>query len=93
MPLGISPDESWAEHQLNLDEHNMLVLYTDGILEGIDITGQLYGQERMLKVLRGKGRMTARQITQALLDSFNDFIGEQPQFDDIGLIVLRRAAE
>jgi sigma-B regulation protein RsbU (phosphoserine phosphatase) len=93
MPLGISEKEEWEQQQVVVTDEMMLVLYTDGITEGINAKQQAYGEERMLKVLRGKRRMSAKQITQALLDSFHDFVGDQPQFDDIALIVLRRLAE
>lgn len=93
MPLGIALDQSWEQQHVTLDDETMLLLYTDGITEGINVNEEAYGEARMLNVLRGKRRMRARQITQALLDSFHEFIGKQPQSDDIALILLRRAPQ
>jgi len=90
MPLGIDIDERWEEKEVQITENEMLVMYTDGLTEGINDSEKEYGEGRLQKVLRGKKRASARQVRQAIFDSFKDFVGDQPQFDDIGLIVLKK---
>jgi PAS domain S-box-containing protein len=90
MPLGIELNERWEEKEVVITENEMLLMYTDGLTEGINSREQLYGEQRLQKVMRGKRRATARQVRKAIIDSFHDFIGAQAQSDDIGLIVVKR---
>ncbi len=91
MPLGVSEDEQWEERTLQLADDQVLVMYTDGLTEGLNTKLQVYGEERLKRVLKGKRRINAKGISQAILESFDDFVGAQPQSDDLALIVIRRA--
>lgn len=91
MPLGVLLENDWAEKQVELDGEEMLVLYTDGIIEGVNPRLEMYGEKRLQQVLRGKARLQARHVLQAMFDSLDDFVGEQAQSDDIALVVVKRA--
>jgi len=92
MPLGISEEERWGEKSIHLDENQVLVLYTDGLTEGLNSKLQVYGEERLKRVLKGKRRVNAEGISRAILESFDAFVGGQDQSDDLAMIVLRKAS-
>lgn len=69
---------------------DMFVGYTDGITEANNPGGALYGNDRLLTRLAGQ-RASATAQAQALLDDVRRFADGAEQFDDITLILARRA--
>jgi sigma-B regulation protein RsbU (phosphoserine phosphatase) len=60
---------------------DVLVLYTDGIIEARSMTGEFYGVERLHAVLARTGG-TARQVLEAVLADLDKFVEDAPQADD-----------
>ena len=46
MPLGMFRDIHYHQHFIKFDASQVLVLYTDGIIEGDNAEGEDYGRER-----------------------------------------------
>ncbi len=67
-----------------------MVLYTDGISEAADATGEQFGEERLYAALSAMPRtLSAREVAERLLGTLHDFLdGTEPQ-DDITLLVLK----
>ena len=90
MPLGVSEEEEWEVRSIQIADDQMLVMYTDGLTEGLNNKTEVFGEERLKRVLKGKGRNSASKVSAAILESFNDFVGDQAQSDDLALIVVKR---
>jgi phosphoserine phosphatase RsbU/P len=90
--LGMIPDVSKIaqEQQINLEIGDSIVLYSDGITEAKNITGTMYGIERLVKSLEKHGyRPSAESIFDNLTKDFANFVGEYVQIDDITMIVIK----
>ncbi len=83
LPLGLTAMATYEETTLQLREGDQLALYTDGLLEARNATGELYGFER-LHVLFGS-RPTAAEATQEAVAFGQD--------DDITVLTLTLAAK
>jgi len=80
-----------AETQINLNYGDLVVLYTDGITEARNTARkEMYGLERLGKIIQQNRQQTAYEIKQAVIDDVYQFIGEQKLFDDITLLVLKQ---
>ncbi len=90
IPLGVNDDASWGNKQIIMQPGDVLLLYTDGIVEAQNDDKELFGEGRMLEVLRRFRKRDAKDIEDALLSSVYDFAGDSPQFDDITLMVIKR---
>jgi len=66
-----------------------MVLYTDGITEGNNENGEMYGEARMQEIIRSSVSLPAGEILSCILDDMKKFCGNAPQFDDITLMVIR----
>ena len=86
--LGVLERTDWAQQTQQIAPGDALVLYTDGILDARDASGNWFGQERLLEVAQQAQGCTAEEIQQALLDEIHNFVGDAPRFDDITLMVL-----
>ena len=90
IPLGILEGMAWQQATVQMQPTDMLLIYSDGLPEAQDAVDALYGEERLLGVLRHGLGDSAETITQNLITSVHDFVGEAPQFDDITITVVVR---
>lgn len=91
-PIGLVEEmaEFVSETTLGLREDDVVVLYTDGITEAADEQHRLYGQERLVKVIRDHYREPSEQIKQAIIDDVKRHIGSQVLYDDLTLVILKQ---
>ena len=94
MVLGIDSgnvfDRLTSDVAVPLERDDCLVLYTDGVTEAIDAEGDEFGVERMIQSVRASAMNGAPAIVTRLIDDLRDFVGSQPQNDDITLIAIRK---
>lgn len=88
MALAVFDQLSFAERRIELGPGQTLTLYTDGVTEAVDTKENLYGEERLARLLAGVGDGSAERILATVLASIEAFCGTAPQFDDITLIVM-----
>lgn len=88
LPLGIAPDEEYHESAYGLRPGDQLVLYTDGITDATSPTGEMFGLDRLDKVL-AECPHTAQDLLEAVLLEIDRFTAGRPAEDDRTLIVAR----
>ncbi len=67
-----------------------IVLYTDGITEAMNMDRAQYGLERLCAIVSQHWHKSAEEIKQVAIADVHKFIGEQKQFDDISLLILKQ---
>lgn len=82
-------DDNIKEVRLDLAEEDLLVLYTDGIVEALDETHQFYGGRRLLDQLKNQKNKTSQEILDVLSDDVSSFIGSAKQHDDMTMMVIK----
>lgn len=85
--MGISPQGYYEQAMVQLAEGDRLILFTDGITEATDLTGEEFGEQRLLEVLREDPSLSAAKMQAAVLARVAEFSGGKFQ-DDATLIVL-----
>ncbi len=73
-----------------LERDDCLLLYTDGVTEALDSGGDEFGVERTMESVRASAKSGAQAIVTRLIDDLRNFVGSQPQNDDITLIAIRK---
>ena len=71
---------------------DLLVIFTDGLVEAENDRQEEYGEERMLRVIGWQGQGSADEALGKLTASVNAFVGATRQHDDITCLVLRVSA-
>ena len=91
-PIGLDDEivDFIGEARVNIETGDGIVLYTDGITEAENISGELYEMERLCQVISREWAKPAETIKQAIVDDVYGFIGEQQVFDDITLVVIKK---
>jgi len=92
VPLGMFGDTHYHQHFIRFEEDQVLVLYTDGITEAANATGEEYGEERLAKrVLEGlQVQLPAKQLIDHIRKGVADFT-ERKFLDDDGTLFIVKA--
>ncbi len=94
MALGVDSgsvfDRLTRNFTVNLERDDCLILYTDGVTEALDQNGAEYGMEKMIEAVQSAAPEGSPAIVKRLTDDLRNFSGNQPQNDDITLIVIRK---
>lgn len=69
-----------------------VVLYTDGITETFNLDRQQYGLDRLCNVISKNWQHPIEDIKQSVINDILNFRGEEKQFDDITLLILKQKA-
>jgi CHASE2 domain-containing sensor protein/serine phosphatase RsbU (regulator of sigma subunit) len=94
-PLGLDDDiaDFISQTSVELEPGDGVVLYTDGIPEAKDIDKKFYGLDRLCEVVSQNWHLSAEEIKKAAIEDLRNFIGKQKVFDDITLVIFKRAEE
>jgi serine phosphatase RsbU (regulator of sigma subunit) len=90
MALGVSEEEDWKVESVEVAPANLLLLYTDGVLDARASTGDLFGEAHLIQTLKDNRRKSANEIQTELMSGIFNFAGSEPQVDDITLIAIVR---
>lgn len=93
IPLGADPDWTYTENRRPwLAPGQVLVLYTDGIHEARSAQDDVYGRDRIMKVVAANAAATASAIVNALVADLREFKAGLPLEDDVTLVVIKATA-
>ena len=79
----------YEERQVKFLPGDVAVLFTDGVTEAVNCKGEMYGLKRLCSVMTRNGHLSAQEIMEKVLDDISEFSGDQSQYDDITLVVLK----
>ena len=89
IPLGILDDPQYDEQSVPLKPGDILFLYTDGVIEAPGKDGQLFGLERLIKVLEENSDVPLDQIKRAVLDELQNNGGMSFAHDDVTFMAVQ----
>jgi hypothetical protein len=87
--LGLLPDIAFQQGELFVKEGDLLVAFSDGVVEAIDPAGEEFGDARVLDAIRESFDSSPADIRTAILDRLRTFIKDAPVHDDETLVVVR----
>lgn len=90
-PLGTMLEGSYQQIERKVRRGDLLVLYTDGLVESRNGLGQDYGYPRLQKTVAraAAGTSSVREIRDSILGDLSHFKGDAEQADDITVVVAR----
>jgi sigma-B regulation protein RsbU (phosphoserine phosphatase) len=88
--LGAMPGGEFASASVELHVGDVLLAFSDGVLESRNIADQEFGYQRLEAQLRSAQTGTAEAVLFSVLGAVQDFAGSCPLADDTSLVVVRR---
>jgi sigma-B regulation protein RsbU (phosphoserine phosphatase) len=89
-PVGMFPDSSYEQSVVKLDSGDLVIAYSDGVIEATNQCGDEWGVEGLLKAIApliARRDERAEDLVRLLFNSMDDFSGGL-QTDDATLVIL-----
>lgn len=89
--LGLVAGFQYSNSELTLIEGDSLLLYTDGLFEASDASGQMYGEGRMVERIRNHLDSDHGRLLDGLISDVRRFTGSAHFEDDVCLLSITRS--
>ena len=90
LPLGSMKSVEYESVAFDLDEGDILIFHSDGLIEALNADEEMYGDERLKEVVSQMSNdYTAEEVIQHLVEDVNRFVEEAEQYDDLTLVVIK----
>src|SRR5438270_6866625 len=93
LPLGIMADADFREGRTRLYPGDVLVIYSDGVSEAVNPTGEEFGPTRLYETVARNLDSSAAGIRDRIEAALTKFCQGTPAADDITLVIVKRNAE
>jgi sigma-B regulation protein RsbU (phosphoserine phosphatase) len=89
--IGLVEDASFSDAKVNLGAGDLLILYTDGVVEASGDGRAMFGTERLVQAVQPLRGGSPGDVIRAITRSLQDFVGGKELADDATLVVCRIA--
>jgi sigma-B regulation protein RsbU (phosphoserine phosphatase) len=80
--------ERYPTGRVQLEAGDLLLIFTDGVVEAVNEADEEYGEARLLHCVETTPLESASATLNRVMGEVNDFAGPARQFDDITTLVL-----
>lgn len=87
--IGIYKDERYGQSRINLQDGDVVLLYTDGMIDARNFEGECFGVDRLRASLRKHGGLEAKPIVNNILWDVRRFVGLAEQADDQTMVAIK----
>ena len=90
LPLGSMKKVKYDQETLELDIHDILIFYTDGVIEALNSAEEMYGTERLKSVIAEAPQdLSAEELIAYIFKDIQEFVQTAEQYDDITIVVVK----
>jgi sigma-B regulation protein RsbU (phosphoserine phosphatase) len=82
-------EELLEEQSVDLASGDVIVLYTDGITEAMNVDSDLFGEARLSRIVEEHGHLDSGELRERILREIEAFVGTADQHDDMTMILLK----
>jgi len=72
-----------------LHRGDVMLLFTDGISEAMDADSDLFGDDRLARLVGEHGHLPAEELRERILREIDAFVAGAPQHDDMTMILIK----
>lgn len=87
--LGGMEFSKYRDYEIQLHENDAIFVYTDGVTEATNINNELYGTQRLLKILNENNKQSCEHLLLSIQEDIRKFVGNADQFDDITMLAFQ----
>jgi len=87
--LGVLPKMNYNSAVFHLENINAMVAFTDGITETTNNSGKMFGEKRLLKLLKPQLNKPAKQILDSIVETVHNFCDVDVYRDDLTVLILK----
>lgn len=79
----------YRNQSIQMEIHDKLLLYTDGVTEAVNPQFELYAERRLEKVLEHTENLSPKESIEKIIEALKEFADGAEQADDITMVVLQ----
>lgn len=79
-----------SEENIELQKDDILILFTDGVVESISKTNKLYGDQRLHDLVKKNYMLSAEELLNIVEEDLENFGEKSTQHDDLTMIVIKK---
>lgn len=88
--IGPAYNSKFGTSMFNFEIGDVLVIYTDGITEAMNEAGNFYGEEKFARQVLKYRNLSAKEITQLLIEDVQKFSARGEYSDDKTIVTVKR---
>ncbi|MFA6507126.1 MAG: PP2C family protein-serine/threonine phosphatase, partial [Treponemataceae bacterium] len=89
VPIGVEKSNEYTASTLTLEDGDILLMYTDGVVEAVDPAGRQYGMTGLNAILEKHNDLSSKEIANMVREDVHTFIGNARQHDDQTLLTVK----
>jgi len=88
--LGGISDYPFEEKSIQIQDGDLLFLYSDGVSEAMNQDEVEFGEEELIEILRNNRDLTSNELLEKIKDAIKLHAGGAPQSDDITIVIIKK---
>ncbi|WP_303919960.1 GAF domain-containing SpoIIE family protein phosphatase [Treponema berlinense] len=88
-PLGVEKTTSYKDIQFTVSEGDIIITYTDGLVEALDSAGKQYSLNRLLSIVKTNSKSSGKQIADLVKADMKQFVASEVLHDDQTLLAVK----
>lgn len=89
IPCGILDGFHYDEAKIKLEPNDIIVFYTDGIIESMNTEELIFSEERLIDIVLRNLNLSPDEIINYVCKELNEFMGDSIQYDDMTLMIFK----
>jgi sigma-B regulation protein RsbU (phosphoserine phosphatase) len=87
--VGVFADSKYEQETIHLNAEDLMVAYTDGIVESLNEYGEEFGETRLIDLIRANRHLSADQIKDVIVENVLSWTFTEERDDDMTLIIAK----
>ncbi len=89
MVIGMFPAATYEQAKVDLHSGDVLVAFTDGVTEALNIGEEEFGEDRLKELLKSLAHLPVEEMSSKITARLREWIGNAPQHDDLTFLVMK----
>jgi sigma-B regulation protein RsbU (phosphoserine phosphatase) len=92
LPVGLMPGMTYEEDKVVFNPGDVLVIYSDGITESVNLEDEEFGEARLIEVVKINLHRSASGVRDRIEEALSRFVGTAAAVDDMTEMIVKRTA-
>ena len=88
-PVGVEKKTEYQDKDFSVQTDDIIITYTDGVIEAPNSRGLQYSKERLLEVIVNNKHLSGKEIAEHVKTDILKFTGVDAQHDDQTLLIIK----
>jgi serine phosphatase RsbU (regulator of sigma subunit) len=89
MPVGLFEMAPYSCDQVSLKPGDSMVIYSDGVTEAKNVSGEEFGEARLVQIMERYSRGSAAILLEQIINAVKEFALGAEQYDDVTALVVK----